>query len=233
MASAVPNTLHMAAEPNEQRASVEPGEPFVGPRVGRSAAERTRGVRTAEPIRDLIARFLGVQVVAPVSRFAANGERATGWWLGRLPAGWHVFNDVPVGEAGTSVDHLVIGPPGVFTINTKTLNGKVWLGPKSVLHNRRRTDFLPRASEDAHRASRLLSAAVGRPVQVRGALAILADDWTIKQRPVDIYVGATRGVKDWMLSQPAILRAHEVSELAGAASNPHTWLQPRLDPPTP
>ena len=65
--------------------------------------------------------------------------------------------------------------------------------------------------------------AVGRAVEVRGVLAILCDDWTIKQRPAEVYVDATRGVKDWMLRQPVVLRSHEVIELARAASNPDTW----------
>ena len=99
----------------------------------------------------------------------------------------------------------------------------MWVGAKSILHNRRRTDFLPKASAEARQASRLLTSAVGRPVEVRGVLAILCDDWTVKQRPADVYVDATRGAKDWMLRQPAVLRAHEVLELARAASTPATW----------
>lgn len=221
----------MGADPRSHGESGEPGEPSVGPRAGRSAAEGGRRLRVAELVRSRLARFLDLRAEAPASPNGANGRRVTGRWLGRLPTGWHVFNDVPVGEAGTSVDHLVIGPPGVFTVRKKVLTGKIWLGPKSVLHNRRRTDLLPRASAEARRASQFLSAAVGRPVEVRGALAILADDWTIRRRPVDIYVGATRGVKDWMLSQPVTLRAHEIAELAAAASKPGTWLQPHVDPP--
>ena len=57
-----------------------------------------------------------------------------------------MINEVPVGDAGAKVDHVVIGPSGVFTIDTKNLTGKVWVGPKSILYNRRSTDFLPRAT---------------------------------------------------------------------------------------
>lgn len=203
----------MGVEPNERWASVDAGETLVGHRA-------------AEPVRSRFARLLGFHLGEHASRRGANGERVTGWWLGRLPDGWQVLNDVPVGDAGTNVDHLVIGPAGVFTINTKNLTGKVWVGPKSILHNRRRTDFLPKASAEARLASRLLSAAIGGPVEVRGVLAIACDDWTVKQRPADVYVDATRGVKDWMLRQPAILRTNEVIELAGVASKPDTWLDP-------
>jgi Nuclease-related domain len=212
----------MASDPNERLASVEPGDTSVGRPAG--------SPRTAEPVRSRFARFLGVLAHERGSTRGANGELVNGWWLGRLPDGWQVLNDVPLGDPGANIDHLVIGPRGVFTINTKNLTGKVWVGSKSILHNRRRTDFLPKAAAEAHLASRLLSAAIGRPVEVRGVIAILCDDWTVKQRPSDVYVDATRGVKDWMLRQPAVLRAPEVIELAVAASKPGTWIEARLDP---
>jgi hypothetical protein len=218
----------MAIEPNEEWASLQLDETFVAPRAGGSAAERAAARHATEPFRTVLARFFGIQTEERTWPRGADGERLTGWWLGRLPAGWHVFHDLPVGDAGENIDHLVIGPAGVFTISTKDLTGKVWVGAKSILHNRRRTDFLPKASAEARRASQLLSSAVGRPVEVRGALAILADDWTIKQRPADVYVGATRSVKDWMLRQPVILRAEEVIVLVAAASKPGTWITPPL-----
>ena len=202
----------MGVDPNERWASGDVGDTLVG-----------RGA--AEPVRSRFARLLGFHLAEHTSRRGADGERVTGWWLGRLPDGWQVLNDVPVGDAGTNVDHLVIGPAGVFTINTKNLTGKVWVGPKSILHNRRRTDFLAKASAEARLASQLLSTAVGGPVEVRGVLAIVCDDWTVKQRPADVYVDATRGVKDWMLRQPAVLRAQEVIELAAAASKPAIWVE--------
>jgi Nuclease-related domain len=211
----VADDTSMKVDQNERRASGGLGDTLVR----RRADDR----RTADPVGTRFARFLGLHTDARASNRGANGELVSGWWLGRLPEGWHVINEVPVGDAGAKVDHVVIGPSGVFTINTKNLTGKVWVGPKSILYNRRSTDFLPRATAEAGRASRLLAAAVGRAVEVRGVLAILCDDWTIKQRPAEVYVDATRGVKDWMLRQPAVLRSHEVIELARAASNPDTW----------
>lgn len=211
----------MASDPNERLASVEPDDTSVGRSVGNP--------RTAEPVRSRFARFLGLHAHERRSTRGANGELVNGWWLGRLPDGWRVLSDVPLGDPGAHIDHLVIGPRGVFTITTKDLTGKVWVGSKSILHNRRRTDFLSKAAAEARLASRLLSTAVGRPVEVRGVIAILCDDWTVKQRPADVYVDATRGVKDWMLRQPAILRAQEVIELAVTASKPATWIEDRLD----
>jgi len=48
----------------------------------------------------------------------ARGEEIVGIWLASLPAGYHVFHDVDLSGVG-SLDHLVIGPTGVFVIETK------------------------------------------------------------------------------------------------------------------
>lgn len=58
-------------------------------------------------------------------RQAVHGERAAGQFLERLrEQGFNVFHGV-VGK-GFNVDHVLIGPPGVFTIETKT-----WSKPTS------------------------------------------------------------------------------------------------------
>lgn len=52
-------------------------------------------------------------------RQALEGERAVGQYLERFrEAGYQVFHDV-IG-AGFNVDHVLIGPAGVFTVETKT-----------------------------------------------------------------------------------------------------------------
>lgn len=121
----------------------------------------------------------------------------------------------------------MIGPPGVFTVNTKNVKGTVWLAPRTLLLNGHRTDWLRKAAREARRASRSLSAALGRSVQVTGVLAVLADDWTIKERPSDVHVGTPRGVKKWLLSLPVALSTGEIVEICAAAAKPSTWVEPR------
>lgn len=206
----------------DERRSVEP-RTEAGGRPDGWAVRAPRGGLALELLRALVTRFLDGSSVDRARPRRVDGERPAGWWLGRLPAGWHVFHDLPAGDPEPTIEHLVIGPGGVFTIGTKDLTGKVWVGPKSILHNRRRTDFLPRASAEARAAAQALSTAVGRPVEVRGVVAILADDWTIKQRPATVHVAAPRGARDWILGQRTVLRAQEVTELAVAATKASTW----------
>lgn len=180
-----------------------------------------REPRTAAP-RARFARLLGMHVVEG-EWGEASGRQVAGVWLGRLPEGWFVFHDVPAGERGATIEHVVIGPGGVFTITTKNLTGSIRVNPRSIVHDGHRTSFLPRASADARQAASLLSSAVDRDVQVRGLLAILADEWIVRQLPPDVYVGGPRSVKHWMLKQPPILRSSDVIVLAAAATRPETW----------
>lgn len=152
-----------------------------------------------------------------------NHERQTAWWLGRLPDGWHLFNDIPVGERGATIDHVIVGPAGVFTVNAKHLKGNVWIGASGVRVNGRATDFVRTSLREAKRAARLLSAELDRPVDVRPVLAILADGWTIKEPPTGVFIGPPRGVKDWLRGLPAVLSSHDVTLVAAAAAKPMTW----------
>jgi hypothetical protein len=62
-------------------------------------------------------------------RQALEGERAVGQFLERLrERGFHVFHDL-VGE-GFNVDHVLIGPAGIFTIETKTWSKPVSGNPQ-------------------------------------------------------------------------------------------------------
>lgn len=62
-----------------------------------------------------------IRIVPKIKRLrqAEQGERAVGQYLERLrEQGYRVFHDI-IGD-GFNVDHVLIGPAGVFTIETKT-----------------------------------------------------------------------------------------------------------------
>ena len=143
--------------------------------------------------------------------------RSTALPFGRLPDGWHALaTDVPNG-------HLVIGPAGAFTLHSKDLMGKVWIGKRSIRHNGHPTDFLSKASLDAARASSTLTIAIGRPVDVGAVIVILADAWTVTETPPDVHIGSPRSVRDWLVRLPAAWSSRDVSEIAAAAGRPSTW----------
>lgn len=71
-----------------------------------------------------VVRFLVNQIVASSNRYLGYfGERVVAEALEPLKAqGYRVFHDVPAGDAKHpfNLDHVVVGPSGVFAIETKT-----------------------------------------------------------------------------------------------------------------
>lgn len=55
----------------------------------------------------------------------ASGEEHVGGLLNVLPRGWRVAHDVSFGHG--NVDHVAIGPPGVFVVETKSHAGPIKL----------------------------------------------------------------------------------------------------------
>src|SRR5687768_5763316 len=91
---------------------------MTGKQAGRSAHERA--ARTREKIQRL-------EKSAAAWEAGAIEERATGEVLARLdPAQWSVIHDVRwPGRERANIDHVAIGPCGVFVIDSKNWSGKV------------------------------------------------------------------------------------------------------------
>ncbi len=68
-----------------------------------------------------------------VERFfvGARGEERVSRILSELPDKYHVFNDFVAGR--THVDHVVVGPAGVFAVETKFWRGKVTVDDGHIL----------------------------------------------------------------------------------------------------
>jgi hypothetical protein len=74
-------------------------------------------------------------------RFGARGERRTARILARLERdGFVAFHDLVLRGSPANVDHLVIGPTGVFVIDSKLyrgavrvgMDGRLWYGGRSL-----------------------------------------------------------------------------------------------------
>lgn len=80
-----------------------------------------------------------------VERFfkGARGEEKVAGILASLPDAYHVFNDFAAGR--THVDHVVVGPGGVFSIETKMWRGAVTVEDGRILLNGQLPDRDPLA----------------------------------------------------------------------------------------
>jgi Nuclease-related domain len=75
----------------------------------------------------LVTMFLISHYVLPLVERrdrGARGEESVGALLDELEAhGWHVFHDATLGHG--NVDHIAIGPAGIFTVETKSHPGPI------------------------------------------------------------------------------------------------------------
>jgi hypothetical protein len=148
-------------------------------------------VQATVPPNTAVQRFFGV---SPLGREAepwyvgALGELDVARRLGGLGPGWYVLHSVPIGTGSSDLDHVVIGPSGVFTINTKHHRGQnVWIGGRRILVNGPRTDHLRNAKHEAKRTSQLLSVAARALVDVTPIIAVVgARRMTVRERPHDV-----------------------------------------------
>lgn len=194
------------------------------PRIGaeNSSVAYEMEAHPTSSFRAVLSRLPGVRNdERPSGRRAA--DRGVAEWLDRLPEGWYVLHDVPAGERGAPVDHLVVGPAGAFIIASKELPGRVLIGARTFLLDGRRTDFLSRAMHDARHAARCLSDVLGEPVEVHACLAVTADHLKIKPAPQEVVVDTPRKLERWLLARQAVLSDEQVARIASAATKPETW----------
>jgi hypothetical protein len=90
-----------------------------------------------------------------------QAEGFVAWVLYYLPDGWHVFNNLMI-RPDQDLDHVVVGPGGLFAVSTKGCRGLLSAMPGGQLHlNNEPTDFGNDALHQAMRLRDLLSEKLG------------------------------------------------------------------------
>ncbi|MCU1368563.1 MAG: hypothetical protein JWL72_4657 [Ilumatobacteraceae bacterium] len=193
--------------------------------AGAAARAKRDEVHSSAPVLNLIARAFGMKTDERAWRIGAKGEREVGDELAKLPTEWRVLHAVEVGDHGSDIDHVVIGPPGVFTLNTKCHpGGRVWVGEHAVRVNGHPSRYLRNSRFEAERASRLLSRSCGFTVPVRAAIVFVGlDDFKIAQQPTDVDVTTRRRMRAWLTTLPIALNAPQIDVIHAAARSSASW----------
>ncbi|MDN4483198.1 nuclease-related domain-containing protein [Demequina lignilytica] len=174
-------------------------------------------------------RILNVHTDERAWRVGAEGEEAIGARLDKLrDHGWRVLHSIPVGERGSDIDHVLVGPGGVFTVNSKNHpGGKIWVAKYQMRVNGQVVPYLRNARHEATRASRLLTQASGVDVSVRSCVIVLTGtivpEVTIKQMPDDVMVLDRMDVPKWFGKRPAALSEESIERIFDAARRSTTW----------
>lgn len=157
----------------------------------------------------------------------ALGEIAVGALLRELGPEWFVRHSVPIGTGTKDVDHLVIGPGGVFAINTKHHAGAgVWVGDRLMRVNGANKPYLSAAHRDGADIGRRLAAKTGFPVPVTPVIALVgAASLTDARSPQDrsIAVVDARSLVAWLTARSTPLTTTRLDLITLAAEEPGTW----------
>ncbi len=193
--------------------------------AGAAATVEREQVTGPSSIWSLVTRVLGVKTDERAGRVGAKAEEQLGRELAKLPDGWHVLHAVPIGNRGSDIDHVVIGPRGVFTLTTKHHpDGSVCVYEQAVWVNGHSTVYLHNSRRDATRAGTLLTAACAMPVEVRPAIVFVdLAELTIKGTPPDVHITTRRSLRNFLLQQPHRLTPAQVEHIFAVARNQATW----------
>ena len=130
----------------------------------------------------------------------AEGEQATAEALSDLPGeSWHVFHDVRwPGRRYANLDHIAVGPPGVFVIDSKNWSGAITVRDDVLRQNgRARVTAVAGAAEAGLAVSSLVP--MLRPELVRPVLCFVRDE-PLTGWARDVMVCSTANVAAMLLS---------------------------------
>jgi hypothetical protein len=195
---------------------------------GAEARAQAVAAKEAAPVRTVLARALGVHTDERAWRLGANGEEKVAAQFDKVrkkDPRWQFIHAIPVGSRGSDIDHLIIGPGGVFTANTKNHpNAKIWVGGDTFLVNGSRQPYVRNARHEAARAAKLLSAACGYPVHVEGLIVPVDPiEVDVKTPPRDVHVVTRREIAGWLLRHGDVLDQSQQTAVFDAARRSTTW----------
>jgi Ca2+/Na+ antiporter len=139
----------------------------------------------------------------------AAGEEATARALALLPAEWTVLHDVHwPGRSKANIDHVVIGPGGVFVIDSKLWNGTVSVAGDVLRQNgRSREKNVAAVAEAALAVTGVIGQVPAVPV-----LCFVRDE-PITGWARDVMVCSTANVSEMLTSRPPVLHAATIARL--------------------
>lgn len=155
------------------------------------------------------------------------GERRVGAELNRLARhGWRVLHSIPLAD-NVDVDHLLVGPGGVFSINTKHHHDKaVWVGDDAVKVNRGKpAPYARKSRAEAKRVARVLEHYCGFPVPVEPVLVFVGvTDLKVVATQLSVRVYQERQVAA-LAPLSGVLTAEQVEQVYSVARHRQAWSQ--------
>lgn len=193
---------------------------------GAAVAARARELGP-QGFQRVAARLLRLPTEATSWEVGAKGERSVGKRLAKLERdGWGVLSSVQL-RSGADIDHVVIGPPGVFTINTKHhKDARIRVGDHVVwVNNAEQRHYLRNSQHEAQSAGRRLSRACGKRVEVKPVLAFVgAAELKVISADAGVLISHGEEIDRVLRSMPGVLTSREREHLLTVARDAALWL---------
>lgn len=143
----------------------------------------------------------------------AEGEQAVARALAALPEGWIALHDLAwPGRPKANIDHVVIGPGGVFVVDAKNWSGRVEVRDQVLSQNGRRRES---AVASAAAAALAVQAIVCPPATCTGVLCFVRDE-PLATPARDVMVCSTGNLTALLAARPHVLSADDVRRCAEA-----------------
>ena len=156
---------------------------------------------------------------------AARAEIAVGLALAELPREWIVFHSLPVGASGADVDHLVIGPAGVFTLHSdRQARKSVQVVGRNVQVGARKVPYVREAEYEAGSLTTLLAQRMPHSASVLGVVVLVdAKHVNVQAQPSQVKIIEAPDLCAWLQGLPPVLAPLDRLGIAGFVDNPVLW----------
>lgn len=191
------------------------------------AAHRT------QPGRSIRARLLGRSPLADTAArwyWTAVSQLDVMARLDQLGPDWSVVHGIPSsptidGSTPGPIDHLVIGPAGVFTIFAYNHHREnVVVTRQAFIVDGHRLQYIRQAQAAVGQVERMLEAATDRSVRAGTIIAVIdPGSLDVRDLPRDVFVVTAASLIAWLKAREQVLDAVTVSELSALARIETTW----------
>ena len=214
--------------PARERGTHEPAHSYALNIAGQCAIALFLDAQDALPARTATARVFGVTPLSAETRAlyqTALGQVEAGAVLDHLGTGWVALHALPATVNGEGIDHLVIGPTGVYIVTTLNhARQAVWASQRTLTIGGIRFPHIRNMEFEMGRVERVLSTATGRAVEVSGVLAVVAPkSLTVRQKHRDVEVLPAAEIASWLGGRRRVLSPEDISDIASAAAEPKNW----------
>lgn len=141
----------------------------------------------------------------------ARGEEHVASVLASLPDVYHVFHDF---EAGPHhVDHVLVGPTGVYSVETKNWRGRVTVQDGVLALDGHLPSRSPAAQAAAEASAVRTALKSGGAPDVVPVVCFASDTYDGAETAEKVFVMNAKAIREWVRSRPDVFTPNELKRL--------------------